>query len=167
MSLPHAAAQATVLAAMARRRGSKRTIEERALDEAASPHSQLWTCLMQLWAWGILSSPIVQKLAQAARLSGCSAHDIDTLAQLGASGAQEGNCHRDLLRAYAARCVTPALSPVTCPTNRKVRQRSTLSKQCCLLPSGSGECVSMAWTQPCWAQVQSALHNGRRLLPCP
>ncbi|CAJ1406012.1 unnamed protein product [Effrenium voratum] len=121
---------------MARRRGSKRTIEERALDEAASPHSQLWTCIMELWAWGVLSSPIVQKLAQAARRSGCSAHDIDTLAQLGASGAHEGNCHRDLLRAYAARCVTPALSPVTCPTKvRAPEGAATLDTQQAVLPA--------------------------------
>ncbi|CAJ1407325.1 unnamed protein product [Effrenium voratum] len=154
---------------MARRRGSKRTIEERALDEAASPHSQLWTCIMELWAWGVLSSPIVQKLAQAARRSGCSAHDIDTLAQLGASGAHEGNCHRDLLRAYAARCVTPALSPVTCPTKvRAPEGAATLDTQQAVLPAshslaGLGRRARNLLGRP----EGLASRNGRRLLPCP
>ncbi|CAJ1382487.1 unnamed protein product [Effrenium voratum] len=73
---------------MARRRAKKRTAEERALDDLAEPHSALWTCLIELWAWGSLSSPIVQKLASAARQSGC-AFVISRLLRTSATAARK------------------------------------------------------------------------------
>jgi hypothetical protein len=70
-------------------------------------HSPLWLALMNKWAWGTLSAPAVQELAQAAVFSGCDRPDVKELADLGARGEQAGNIHRDLLRLYVKGTASP------------------------------------------------------------
>ena len=75
--------------------------------------SPLANTLLTLWGQGEISAPTVQKIAHAAKLSGCTSQDVQSFASLGAFGKHHQNCHRDLIRKMPQSLVPESL-PVTC-----------------------------------------------------
>ena len=65
--------------------------------DAERPPSKLASHLIQKWAWGELSAPGVQSIAQAAFEDGLHHPEVEQLAKIGARGIHQGNTHRDLL----------------------------------------------------------------------
>lgn len=70
-----------------------------AATSSASPAgtSSLCWLLLNKWAWGLMSAPTVQAIAQAAVEDGAPSPDLKQLAALGGSGSDQSHCHRDLL----------------------------------------------------------------------
>ena len=60
--------------------------------------SELTDRLLELWGWGLLSTPQLQLLAEGAQLDGLSSEQINSLASVGSRGAHPGNMRRDLMR---------------------------------------------------------------------
>ena len=75
--------------------------------------SPLANTLLTLWGQGEISAPTVQKIAHAAKLSGCTSQDVQSFASIGAFGKHHQNCHRDLIRKMPQSLVPESL-PVTC-----------------------------------------------------
>ena len=75
--------------------------------------SHLAKLLINEWAWGNLSSPVVQKIASAAVADGATHRHVKDLASLGAHGLYPGNTHRDLLNKLATPIVPAALRDYT------------------------------------------------------
>ena len=75
--------------------------------------SPLAHTLLTLWGQGEISAPTLQKIAHAARLSGCPSKDVQDFAALGTFGKHHQNCHRDLVKKMPQSLV-PASLPVTC-----------------------------------------------------
>ena len=71
--------------------------QSKAKEAAALPPSKLASQLLQRWAWGELSAPWVQSLAEAAFDDGLCHPEVEQLAKIGARGKHHGNMHRDLL----------------------------------------------------------------------
>ena len=63
---------------------------------SASGGSALATLLITTWAWGIISTPLVQKLAAAAVADGACKAELHHLAKLGKSGAYPGNMYVEI-----------------------------------------------------------------------
>lgn len=63
---------------------------------AEQPVSKLSTLLLDLWSWGELSTPMLQKIAAAAEDDGLDIKDIKKLASLGSRGLYPGNMHVEL-----------------------------------------------------------------------
>ena len=73
-------------------------LKEEEEEDAVDPgQSQLASQLLGMWAWGSMSAPRVQSLAQAALQDGLHLPDIEKLAKIGGSGRFPGNMQRDLL----------------------------------------------------------------------
>ena len=61
-------------------------------------HSKLASRLLQQWAWGEMTAPLLQQLASAAVAHGALHLELASLSKLGHNGQCPGNCHRDLQR---------------------------------------------------------------------
>lgn len=72
--------------------------------------SKLSRVLMERWAWGDMSAPTIQTVAQAALEDGAHHRDLRVLASLGSNGRLPGNAHRDLERKLAPNGLTEAVS---------------------------------------------------------
>ena len=99
--------------------------QKRALERSSSSHEPkrlnlqagslssacpLAISLLNKWAWGQLSAPDAQDLAQSAKLSGISCTAIDILASCGTHGLNPGSTHRDMLRKF--NLLEPLLPPM-------------------------------------------------------
>ena len=82
--------------------------------------SKLASLLVEEWAWGAMSAPKVQALAQAAFEDGLTHPQMERLAKMGRRGLHPGNCHRDLLLAAGEHCFTKATLRI--PIRLKVKQ---------------------------------------------
>ena len=101
---------------------------------APPPPSELACLLIKEWSWGQISTPMVQKIAQAAKIDmGDPVHPhIDRLATLGCSGEYVGNVHRDLMdRLLNEPIFNPALSQMTLWT--KIKFGQTKETSCSIL----------------------------------
>ena len=80
-------------------RGGYKQFLARAKAAAAhdTPPSKLVSLLVEQWAWGEMSAPLVQRLAQAAVDDGLEHPDVQKLGLIGSQGKFPGNTHRDLL----------------------------------------------------------------------
>ena len=54
--------------------------------------------LRRKWSWGLISTPFIQEIANAAAADGCDKADVHVLAKLGSGGRHASNIHADLLR---------------------------------------------------------------------
>ena len=68
----------------------------------ARASTALARCLLEKWAWGFISGPMVQELAAAAKASGASGDDLDILASMGSHGQESGvhNISRTIKRHF-------------------------------------------------------------------
>ena len=82
---------------MARRGGAAQRVWEAESHGEDHPDSALVERLLELWAWGILSAPLTQWLAEGTVLDGNSRLDVVALASVGKAGTWAGNTRRDLL----------------------------------------------------------------------
>ena len=80
-----------------------------------SGHSPLWALLMKKFADGLMSATEVQQIFMAAVQSGASAHDLQQLASLAASGNISGNAQRDLMRTVFHNVLAPEPYEITTP----------------------------------------------------
>eukprot|EP00969_Alexandrium_andersonii_P156621 6924261-Alexandrium_andersonii.AAC.1 len=78
--------------------------------ERGHASSHLADRLLQLWSWGLLSSPAVQWLAEGCVLDQGVSDQTRVLASIGHSGQYPGNCRRDLL--VTARIKSPLWQPI-------------------------------------------------------
>ena len=81
-------------------------------EPSGMPQSELATLLVREWAWGNISTPMVQKVAAAAHADGCKHKDVEPLASLGTWGMYPNNTHRDLLYKLQAPIAPPALADI-------------------------------------------------------
>ena len=88
-----------------RKRDRERDLEN--VEREGAMDSPLAILLIQKWSVGEISATLVQELAAAAKCSGCFQRDVAALAALGTHGIHMGNCHRDLVRKYFNKIVTP------------------------------------------------------------
>ena len=105
----------------------QRLAQARAQEQRApAAKSKLALELLNLWSWGTMSAPLVQRLASAAAEDGLSHPQITKMAKIGGAGQYAGNMHRDLL-AIASEHATLHASIATIPLRLKVKQN--LSKE--------------------------------------
>ena len=103
------------------RGGYKRRLAQAQQDEAEEQApSKLSSLLIEQWAWGALSAPKVQAIAEAACADGLSHPDVEKLSKMGSAGKHAGNCHRDLLLIAGNHSLTNAVSSV--PIRLKVKK---------------------------------------------
>lgn len=76
--------------------GGSRQVIARAFASAGQA-SKLATLLLDLWCWGELSTPMVQRIAAAGKSDGIECVDLVKLADLGTEGMYPGNMHRELV----------------------------------------------------------------------
>ena len=95
--------------------GGCRQRAERAANEANElvKPSALARLLLERWAWGDLSGPSIQSIAQAAVIDGAVHEELNIIAKLGSSGAFPANIQRDLLRALQPTPVTNHLKKIS------------------------------------------------------
>lgn len=77
-----------------------------------TPPSSLARVLLTKWAWGDISTPMLQQIAQAAVQDGASHVELVKLAKLGHSGQYPGNMHAELARKLAKSHVAECLRDV-------------------------------------------------------
>jgi hypothetical protein len=73
----------------------------------AKPESPLAVTLLKKWSMGDLSATALQELALAASQSGCTAPDVQLLAQLGTAGLHPANVQRDLVARFCKNLEAP------------------------------------------------------------
>lgn len=71
-------------------------------ERPARTSTALARCILEKWAWGFISGPIVQELAEAAKASGATGADLDILASMGSHGQESGihNISRTIKRHF-------------------------------------------------------------------
>ena len=74
--------------------------------------SKLASLLIEQWAWGAMSAPKVQAIAQAAWDDGLHHPDVEKLGKIGGAGSHPGNSHRDLLFLAGQHSLTKAVTTV-------------------------------------------------------
>ena len=62
--------------------------------------SHLVATLLALMAWGELSAPTLQRIAEAAVKDGLENQLVQRMARSGSSGAYPGSCHRDIMKLW-------------------------------------------------------------------
>ena len=62
--------------------------------------SHLVATLLALMAWGELSAPTLQRIAEAAVKDGLENQLVQRMARSGSSGAYPGSCHRDIMNLW-------------------------------------------------------------------
>ena len=72
---------------------AKRKREEEGGEETPS---KLASELIGQWSWGLMSAPLLQRLAEAAVADGLSQDQLVKISKMGGSGKFPGNMHRDL-----------------------------------------------------------------------
>lgn len=65
-----------------------------------APQSALASKLLSLWSHGSLSATAIQEIAHLAILDGANHPELALLAQAGSFGENQGNIHRDVVRAF-------------------------------------------------------------------
>ena len=87
-----------------------------------SVSSELVGYLVNMWAWGLMSTPMLQTIAakasadmQAKAEGKLDLREIEVLARIGASGSQSKNCLRDLERHLQEPFLNQALYPFDMP----------------------------------------------------
>jgi len=95
--------------------------------------SPLANTLLTLWGQGELSAPSLQRIAHAAKLSGCTSEDVRDFAALGTFGKHHQNCHRDLLKRMPQSMV-PASVPLACNVKDSKANRPDLRQLPLKLP---------------------------------
>ena len=78
-----------------------------------SPKSELAELLVDRWAWGALSTPVVQQIAAAAVADGVSHADVVFLSKLGTSGRHPNNMYKELTRKLKDTPLTEALDNIS------------------------------------------------------
>eukprot|EP00969_Alexandrium_andersonii_P338528 14961263-Alexandrium_andersonii.AAC.1 len=99
--------------------GSHAFRRRRGAPTAPAPSSHLATLLKEHYAWGWMSGPIVQALAQAAVEDGLRQDDIVALGAIGSYGTFAGNTRRDLFRNVLPQVRVPEPLLVEIPFVRK------------------------------------------------
>ena len=94
------------------------------------------SCLLHKWAWGVLSAPDVQELANAALCDGLHHPEIVEIAAAGAYGHNIGSIHRDLTSHFVKDLVAPAGRFLTVP-GKDVKGGTVAIEMACkvILPS--------------------------------
>lgn len=88
-------------------------VRQRLAQAASEPQSsKLAQLLLELWSWGDISTPMVQKLAAAAESDGIKSADLALLAGLGSRGVYPGNMHAELARRAPPSHIGEALSRI-------------------------------------------------------
>jgi hypothetical protein len=82
---------------------------------AVVERNELASLLLQLWGWGSLSGPTLQALAAAAVHDGLTSAPLRRIAELGTSGACQGNISRDISRNCFGDVSLPPLYAVQVP----------------------------------------------------
>ena len=96
--------------------GYKQQALWRAADEAAdgsgssSAESALANLLISKWAWGEMSTPLIQQIAQAASRDGLRHPSIQVIAKLGTSGRHPNHMHKELLNKLTPTPIADTLS---------------------------------------------------------
>ena len=67
------------------------------LAEDTMAPSALAALLLQMWCWGEMSTPLLQRIAAAAVVDGLQHHDLTMMAALGSSGKHPNNTHREMV----------------------------------------------------------------------
>lgn len=93
--------------------GYKQRLRAAHHESVAESNSNLAALLVRKWAWGELSSPAVQELAQAAVKDGARGDELKRLSKLGTAGKHTGNCYRDLMSILKPTNITSALACIT------------------------------------------------------
>ena len=89
------------------------------MDSKLKCHSHLAQALEELWGWGVLTSPVVQAIAEAAVADGLQNERMIRLSQIGSAGKLPGNTRRDLMRASVAQHQRFPKSMVSLPVQSK------------------------------------------------
>ena len=89
--------------------------KQKVLLSNSHEQSAFATCLLNKWAWGVLSAPDVQELAHAALCDGLQHPEISEIAASGAYGNNTGSIHRDLTAHFVKDLVAPAGRLLTVP----------------------------------------------------
>ena len=79
-------------------------------DEASTKPSALGKLLVELWAWGDISSPMVQRIADAAVADGATHKEVLALQELGSHGKHLRNVHQQLVAKVSSGHLTQAVS---------------------------------------------------------
>ena len=74
--------------------------------------SKLASVLLDKWAWGVISAPLLQEIAAAAVADGLDHPDLLVMKRLGTDGAHPGNCHKEMLNKLVATPISRSLTSV-------------------------------------------------------
>ena len=127
--------------------GWKQRLERRQRHAAARsseqplPPSHLAELLMEQWAWGEMSAPMVQGLAEAAMKDGLAHPEVQKLAQIGTQGKHPANTHRDLLYLSAGNSMVSIASSQFNITLQLTRKKSGPVPLDFLLPHKLFSCI--------------------------
>ena len=77
--------------------GYKQKLAQMQAGEPKPGESHLASKLLSMWAWGTMSAPTLQALANAAYQDGLTHPQIQRMCKIGGSGQHPGNMQRDLL----------------------------------------------------------------------
>ena len=75
------------------------------------PRSHLAELMMSMWSWGLMSCPLMQKLALAAVNDGLGHPEVQLLANLGTQGKYPNHMHEELMRKLNPPPIAEALWP--------------------------------------------------------
>ena len=82
------------------------------------------------WAWGDISTPMVQAIAECATKDGAAGDDLQMLARLGSSGKYKQNMHAELVRnlgeSHVSGCLRSSFVPLKIPGSVTIRSVETL-----------------------------------------
>ena len=92
------------------RHAQMQEMEEAERATKASP-SNLAKMLVDNWAWGTMSAPLVQAIALAACQDGLENEEVKKLSKVGGQGKYPGNMHRDLVNLSGKPQLSSAISP--------------------------------------------------------
>lgn len=86
--------------------------------------------LISRWAWGDISTPMVQAIAACAAQDGAAGDDLQRLARLGNSGRYKQNMHTELVRhlgeSHLSGCLRSSLVPLKVPGSSTITSLETL-----------------------------------------
>jgi hypothetical protein len=89
--------------------------QQRRIDTEDVSSSPLASLLLQYWAWGQMSAPMLQAIALAAVRSGPDDPHVQAMAKFGTYGRQQQNIQRSILQAYCPQLCTPEPYEVMVP----------------------------------------------------
>ncbi len=121
--LANSQAQATThrfASPMAPKRGRKRDRAETLDGPGDVSTSPLANLLLQYWAWGQLSAPMLQSIALAASRTAEGDYHVQQMARFGTSGRQPQNIQRSIISAYCPDVCAPEPFEIMVPVTLKV-----------------------------------------------